>query len=108
MREILQNCKMEEHAVQITAFGVEPAWGWAGLPELSHHRTLKRWSYILQDKRVEWRDPNRISALRKLRQEDYMFESSLCYIVKPCLKKQNQRQEPRVALQLDIETDNPG
>ena len=70
MREILQNCKMEEHAVQITAFGVEPAWGWAGLPELSHHRTLKRWSYILQDKRVEWRDPNRISALRKLRQED--------------------------------------
>lgn len=47
-------------------------------------------------------------ALRKLRQEDYMFESSLCYIVKPCLKKQNQRQEPRVALQLDIETDNPG
>ena len=75
MREILQNCKMEEHAVQITAFGVEPAWGWAGLPELSHHRTLKRWSYILKDKRVEWRDPNRISALRKLRQEDCECET---------------------------------
>lgn len=43
-------------------------------------------------------------VLRKLRQEDYMFESSLCYVVKPCLKK--QKQEPRVAPQLDTETDN--
>lgn len=33
-------------------------------------RTLKRWSCILQDKRVEWSGPNRISVLRMLRQED--------------------------------------
>jgi hypothetical protein len=28
-----------------------------------------------------------VLALRRLRQEDYMFKASLSYIVKPCLRK---------------------
>jgi hypothetical protein len=33
-----------------------------------------------------------ISALRRLRQEDHEFETSLGYTVKPCLKKKKNMQ----------------
>jgi hypothetical protein len=37
-----------------------------------------------------------IPALRKLRQEDYKFEASLGYIVKPCLKKKKKLKRVEV------------
>jgi hypothetical protein len=34
-----------------------------------------------------------ISALTRLKQEDYKFEASLDYIVKPCLRKEVSKME---------------
>jgi hypothetical protein len=36
---------------------------------------------------VFWHQPE-ISAFRRLRQEDHMFEANLNYLVRPCLKKE--------------------
>jgi hypothetical protein len=47
-----------------------------------------------------------IPALRKLSQEDFKFKASLGYLLKPCLKKKQNKKKPGfgVLISLDLKS----